>query len=687
MFRIKYIEIFAGCTGLKNLEPGKYTFVSEDYNEFPANFFGHNISVSAIVGKNGSGKTSVLDILYRVLNNLCAMMNPNLNKVDYPAFSYILGVKAEVGYSISKDGARWYGTIKCNDNSISIDMTDPSGENEDVHWRFGNGHKNEGLSRKKFSDIDRATLAKELFYCIVVNYAPFALNSLEYEHETSLSVNSDFIPDKIDIRNHNWLQSIFHKNDGYQSNITLVPYRDYGKFDAYKESKLSRERILEILCVHPDFIEGYKLARVHFSLNEDRFRDKFSLTRPTASNGYKPSMEIHRFILEFEQNLEDYVLGGPETIATRILAELGYGRNNIMIESRPHLLSYLYLVYKVLNCAQYPSFSEYSALNDTDLAIDRDRIDLLDKARLLARAVKTEHSHITFKIERVLAFLPIIDCFDWNIVCSQGFDLTEYVSYLDRNRQPEANLIPVAMKLPPSFFDFEIFLLPDHAKGNGISFERLSSGERQFYVSISSIIYHAMNLISIPERHYRVKYRNLLVVLDEVELCFHPDFQRIFIDRLLSTIKRLKFNDHLSFHILLTSHSPFILSDIPASNILYLENGKNVGSDYFINPFCANINDILSQSFFLDKDGFIGEHAKRIIRSLYDFLSGKNTASNGDIDWNKSTAKCVIDTIGEPLIRESLRGLYITKFKDSDALKAEIRRLQEELRSFEEDNQ
>lgn len=194
-----------------------------------------------------------------------------------------------------------------------------------------------------------------------------------------------------------------------------------------------------------------------------------------------------------------------------------------------------------------------------------------------------------------------------------------------------------------------------------------------------------MNLISVPEHIDRVKYYNVLAILDEVELCFHPEFQRVYINRLLGTIKRLRFNKVLGFHIVLTTHSPFILSDIPESNILYLEDGiRRNESHKFINPFSANINDILCQSFFLKTEGFIGEHAKQIIMSLCNYLEDNNIKNgNNDIKWDKSSSKYVIDIIGEPLIKDVLKQLYNFKFKDVEAIRQQINQLSEELRQIE----
>lgn len=68
---------------------GVDSIVRNDESTFERNFFGTNISIQAIVGKNGSGKSSILDLLYRLINNLSYVIvenkyRPLLN--DYTLF-------------------------------------------------------------------------------------------------------------------------------------------------------------------------------------------------------------------------------------------------------------------------------------------------------------------------------------------------------------------------------------------------------------------------------------------------------------------------------------------------------------------------------------------------------------------------------------------------------------------------
>lgn len=47
---------------------------------------------------------------------------------------------------------------------------------------------------------------------------------------------------------------------------------------------------------------------------------------------------------------------------------------------------------------------------------------------------------------------------------------------------------------------------------------------------------------------------------------------------LLQSLEDNKVTDSVNVNVILTTHSPFVLSDIPQCNILYLEMGKMQGN-------------------------------------------------------------------------------------------------------------
>lgn len=75
-FKLKKLDILKNCKYCKKLKPDLYEFLD---NDFIDDFYGKNIEISVIVGKNGSGKSSLLEIIFRMMNNLSAYIAHGVN--------------------------------------------------------------------------------------------------------------------------------------------------------------------------------------------------------------------------------------------------------------------------------------------------------------------------------------------------------------------------------------------------------------------------------------------------------------------------------------------------------------------------------------------------------------------------------------------------------------------------------
>ena len=169
---------------------------------------------------------------------------------------------------------------------------------------------------------------------------------------------------------------------------------------------------------------------------------------------------------------------------------------------------------------------------------------------------------------------------------------------------------------------------------------------------------------------------NLKIFIDEGELNLHPEWQRQFFDKIISFIEE-EFMGY-KVQLILTSHNPFLVSDIPKSNILFLdrdEKGNCKVANYDREQtFGANIHTLLSDSFFMD-NGVLGEFAKNKITKLIDYLTNDQPSDF----FTPSSAEALIAKVGEPIIQDRLQDLFLEKFGKRESLEEKIARLQKEM--------
>lgn len=613
---------------------------NDSYNDIVNSIFGSRITVHTIVGKNGSGKSSLLEILYRIINNFSAITERNLRRRAADTIYYVDGLWADLYYVIDSK----LMCISCQGEEVKLLEIDDSDYRELLSASI-NTHKN-------ITQQDLAVISmKHLFYSIVSNYSVQSFVWCDYDMEQSFQVNGR----KLGRPSENvvWLSSLFHKNDGYLTPIVLNPYRDrMGAINMYTENQLTRNRLESILMYYnkkhnQQFIKDYELDKIVYTFDNDIVINKYINNYFGRGDSIIEESLRHKLFRIF-----DIIEKQPQCYASIILRALGYegvfNRHSYMQNS-----ACSYLIYKVISIAtKYPSYIEYAdlcKLDYFDKIVEGENVNrLID----LVNKIKKDNSHITIKIKQTQYLLDRIIQYpdlehELNYCTEQ--DYFKYIYF----QRAKGGLQKIMEMLPPPFFRREIYL-----KKNSVSIplSRMSSGEKQYLYMLSTYIYHIRNILSIQETS-RVRYRNINLIFDELEICFHPEYQRRFINSLITIIKQFRFNQYCSFNIIMATHSPFILSDMPHDNILYLSSGQKALTMNGINPFAANINDILKHSFFLER-GFIGEFAQNTICSLVKYL----TEDYQNLDWTKEQAKCFIDNIvGEPIIKHYLQELYEQK--------------------------
>lgn len=182
----------------------------------------------------------------------------------------------------------------------------------------------------------------------------------------------------------------------------------------------------------------------------------------------------------------------------------------------------------------------------------------------------------------------------------------------------------------------------------------LSSGEISLLNLYSRFYDSRDNIIKRSGNH------GVLVLIDEGEALFHPQWQKQLVSNLVAFFSDI-FQDK-RVQIVLTSNSPFIASDLPKTNIIFLKNidGRSVSInelDDLHQTFAANIHTLLSHSFFLH-DGLIGTFARRKINEVINLLVNQGRE---EIMEKKQEIEALISIIGEPIIRTKLTQLLQEK--------------------------
>ena len=241
------------------------------------------------------------------------------------------------------------------------------------------------------------------------------------------------------------------------------------------------------------------------------------------------------------------------------------------------------------------------------------------------------------------------------------YDMIEDTLYLKLESAKEETITQLI-----HYFQAEEFIVAHYFD---LSFSRttadttqLSSGEYDL-LKLFSRIYDAVRLS--PE-----KFANLespaLVLLDEAENSYHPEWQRRFVKMLTDFLSALfmAYNDVPEFQVVLTTHSPILLSDIPVVCTNYLRRegggGKIMLHKAKSETFGANIYDLYKDSFFME-DGLMGEYAYEWIERLRNQIDAENVWSDTKADGYIQ----MIERIGDEVIRRYLFQLLEKKNKPS----------------------
>lgn len=569
------------------------------------------ISLCAVVGKNGSGKSSIVELLVRTINNLAAaLLGEGYNFSAAEHLHFIDYVFADLCFQI---GNTVY-ILKSHGRHVEL-----------RYYKASISHYYEYRPFKVYYILDREwkrndpntplkrhregrRILKSLFYTMVCNYSLYGFNYRDFLSEATPAKRLEAlhikVTDEKPTEDSIWLKGIFHKNDGYQTPIVLHPMRVDGRLNVVKENALAKER-LSALLFYKDNAGNYPLRTINGGLRVIALH-----IRPTQNRKFSKENMLEVLDISTRQNVSKRYDHVRECILSYWDEKYGILKKGDGKSQKEDALDYI--VYKTLkiikNYKKYRPIFNYLSKE----------IFLYDGLKEKLEPLAQDYSHITKKLFQAINYLitgMYASAYNYyNLdALEQDMDTNGMTVRLNgRDIHIKQNL------LPPPIFDVDLILAkPEEGKGI-IPFSGISSGERQIAYTISNLMYHLVNVDSEWNDNYRkdrdhlevIKYHYMNVIFDEVELYYHPEMQRQFTNIMMKTLKSVKFANMRGVNIMMVTHSPFVLSDIPDSNVLCLGEDDNEVTK----TLGGNIMEMLSSSFFMSNS--IGDAIKEEISKI-----------------------------------------------------------------------
>ena len=722
-FMINCIEILPEADRLadhslyKNLKAGKYLlndyYALDEHESLKINnnffdstkFYGEGINIQAIVGRNGCGKSTLMDLLFATANNFAYMIERSKNADTCSSALYLADLYVRIFYT--HQASDYVLTIKDKEVYLSIlrgeanldERTIIRNRINEISFYFD--PKDEKVLTNEYkcglsTNEERKERLGKFFYTIASNYS---IQSYVYQNYLSAHYYLLNKSDGSTIVNReeavsspqSWIKSIFHKNDGYCKPVVLNPFRDDdGMVIWNNEINLSMDRLTALLIFYTknreNVLSPYVFKRMKVTYNPVRINLKFSdlcdnwikkIIKEETNKRTETAKDVFDAATipsatDVFNEFEKYFVSKDNDFLQMILSEFGlnYVENNEIVKT-----AYIYLQQKILKIiGNYSSFESYNDVIEYDYSQNAFKINVAHLKDLL-NFIKIDNSHITRKIRRTVNFLALANnMFDTSYTWDEDsffarFNFMDNSIFLIGKNRDCLTVDDLNDCLPPPFFEYELYMDKKDEDSSvietDVNYRQISSGETQMLQTLSVHAYHISNLLSVP--HNRIKYDNINLVFDEVELCFHPEFQRQFINRLVLMLETFR-NDYKKrgelkgenwkcfFNVMILTHSPFILSDIQPGRTLFLE--ENGVPNYNLSKkstFAGNIGEMFYESFFLKST--IGAFAEEKIKRLAKIRQGKDPDhENGVINESQKVkldkeAELIFNAISDPIVK------------------------------------
>ena len=649
-----------------------------------SNFYGDSISnITAIVGNNGVGKTTILDLIgctkeerkYHALDSsyclifwdssvLLEMFNFDIESIEIN--SHIEQINKLKYTGIYKSGTVEDGQI---DNMYYFQSSKVLRGYEDynglIKRRYGNS--------KQFSLKD----AKSKFdaYELLVEKR-FISNSSNYKWEIRINTFEKTLDDLTDYCFRKVLPLDWNSEYDFKQFISEFLFKDSIYHTNDREHNLYFEIFLYLGDTIKELVELYDFAKqrnynnIDEALKDEEFQKRFK----RLSIEFKRFVVFNRFgfifkgffgIVSFEEFLEK---------------GLALSFNELQI------LNVLADTYMYIRDLYFPNYNKVSNADDivANWEILFEDITIFFTQLLDKDFVREDDG------EFVGEHLPYDKCRDLGVEPSN--DIIEYINFTARFLrefyQINDNLKSIDAQSCIVKIDFEdqsvkdfidelrttiditerrkIDLINERGETNWFQVREVTSkGEKNL-----------LDLVALVKT--RSFEGNNIILVDEIEEGLHLEWSRRLINFLINEFNKVS-NSKIQF--IFTTHSPFMLSDIKNGNVICLvKDEDDVRVELMRNTFAKNIQEIMHDDMFI-KDIY-GEFAISKINKIIKELDPLQDSDILVYYLTKENLLSEIDMISEPLLRNKLYEMYERKFQES-TIENRIKQLKSELEKLE----
>jgi len=609
-------------------------------NPTPDGFFGENIvSVTGIVGTNGSGKSSLINAMLSHFSSL-----KKYSSLKENSESSILTLKV---YKTDDNITEKTGFIIYFDND--------TGKYNEIGNSAINGIKISGLPKPKDSlfqekNLDvlyRPNLSNSELDPIIPSYIDLSFNAIFNEY---------YIPDSKRYQ-PNPLQAFNFKE--MREQIRFCSY-------FYQNDNLKNKLIKN--GDHKDSVLNFIPKKITFRLKESELNQNFD---PREHNehihkAYNLMHNIYYKLKNAKNELENdeftlKLIGDKKSYRERLKKSVITCLFNRIIS---HIEEFITYTFKYEN----DYINLVNILNEIDIIISLNPQSIYNNVifdSIMDCFMKLEsqdgQSHSGFWTSshiEVKTLIPDLKLLNKNFKLFLK-DCIPGDGYVDEL------IVPTGVQTLHKFLEIYNTCI-DHLKDQFISItwdEKLSDGEKSLLNIFSRLALYP-DTIKI--------YKSITIYFDEPDLTFHPEWQRQILTYLLGFFtdyddqkvdqSEILFKDK-KIQIILTTHSPYILSDLPRGNVIVMDECKVSKKQHIklTKTFGANIHELLSSDFFMENT--IGEFAYQKIKKVISLIQENN------IDEHQEEINFIIENIGEPIIANKLKSMYEEKLPNAEKKK------------------